>query len=559
MTLLGAYEPLRASRDAPPDPLRRPSTPAELHKWISDELGAHIPRNNVCPDHDAPFAFVADAFLNDISDAVVLGPRSGGKTRSLAHLHTANARWKPGHETTHYGAIMAQANRCRREYDRGIARPVFYDFSITRRGIPGGGYERTWASGSQIEILPGTEAQTQGPHPHVTTYDELEQGKRQPRENAKATVEAYTDPLSGEERVGQYIETSTRVTGLGLMQTALNEAAENKTPIYTWCVLETMRPCDGVSGPTCKGWSCPIAKWCIGDGEAAALHVCEDGGVHGRVVHADGWRSYEQIIAVFTRAGEDTWEAQHLCRKPESKALIYSPFSAANVTEFADYIPGAGPIWLSYDWGFTDNTHINLWQVRDGERPDGTRGLALYGFLELVGNQRSERDWVEDIVIAITETEGYDGPTVEEWKLIWQGRAKWPRPWPDVWPEISAGDPSAVQFRSELRAIGAGLVRDPKLTTHKVVSGQDTLRTLILAGGGRQLYLHPRCGATIHSLENYRAKMLPDGSFTEKPDPDPANHAFSHGCDGPRYMAWSERRRFGIGTGSSVDEGDAAT
>ena len=37
--------------------------------------------------------------------------------------------------------------------------------------------------------------------------------------------------------------------------------------------------------------------------------------------------------------------------------------------------------------------------------------------------------------------------------LVSRGAA-WPRPWPDTWPDAAAGDPSAVQFRFELKERG---------------------------------------------------------------------------------------------------------
>ena len=223
-----------------------PKTAKELHDWIRTHLGRSIPRYSVCDDHDAPFDFVGDVFLSEITDAVVLAARATGKTDDMAQLHLANGYFKPGFETTHFGAIAMQAQRCMTYYEGGLKRPIFWPEGVTTAGLVGGGKASRWANGGYLEILPATEAQTQGGHPHLTSLDELEQGKAQPRENAKSMAEEYTDPLTGEERVGQYIELSTRVTGLGLMQRAIDEAEERGTPVYTWCVLESMRPCDGV-------------------------------------------------------------------------------------------------------------------------------------------------------------------------------------------------------------------------------------------------------------------------------------------------------------------------
>ena len=798
------------------DPLAvYPETPEALGGWIETVTGQRIPAKPVCPDHDAPFQFVSDFFFNDVAEALVLAPRAGGKTFETAALHLANNYHKPGFEVSHIGAIETQAKRCYTYYGAGLRHP-----SLRAKAPSPHIRDTIWTNGSRIEILPGTEAQTQGGHPHLATYDELEQGKRQPYENAKSMPVEWTD-ARGRHR-GQFLATSTRQTSLGLMQRALDEAAENGTRIYEWClgadtsvetehgprpiqevrsgdrvyswhegrwglypvawsgytgtkrtlvitlsngreiratedhefrtvdgwqraghltagvsllglhqapqaaeaerrsqaqdhslqavlagrgvsppaapsmrmrggytapletlrrllpqgdsgaepvagiisrreargevmalssvkggaasygairrtgrgsegpgairhtrgglcdagetigyrglrgllardgygegegctaqahprvrglhtscaarlrdapvvaadtecveviairehglepvydltvpgahsfvaegvvvhncVFETMEPCDGKEGrPDCDKEACPLWKWC-----------------EGRAVNADGWRSRDEIIGLYNRVGIDTWEAQHLCIKPDAKALIYAPFSRANVTEEAEYVPGVGHLWVAYDWGFTDPTHIALIQEDDG---------IFYQFDELTGSNRSEREWVREIVKRFVALEGYEGPTFEEWEAIWLGRKPWPQPWPEAWPE-AAGDPSAVQFRAELKEHGIGAAPAAKVK-HNVEEGQDVLRAALLAGSDLRRYLvHPRCLLTIRAFSNYRARELADGSFDPRPDPDPANHAFSHGCDAARYLMWRLRRTLGITSGGSDD------
>lgn len=527
MTVL-APETLTAQRAALRVKTRRhdpfaayPKTPEALNAWIKETTGHHIPSAAVCPGHDAPFQFVSDFFFNEVSEGLVLANRAGGKTFDTATLHLANGYHKPGFETSHIGAIETQAKRCYSYYTAGLRHP-----KLRTRAPDPHIRDTLWSNNSRIEILPGTEAQTQGGHPHLATYDELEQGKRQPYENAKSMpVERL---YNGMRHRGQFLATSTRITSLGMMQRALDEAEANDTKVYQWCVFETMEPCDGQQGrPGCIAEECSLWQWC-----------------EGRAINADGWRSYEEIIGMYRRVGIDTWEAQHLCIKPDAKALIYAPFSRANITEEAEYVAGSGPLWLAYDWGFTDPTHIALLQQRDGE---------FYQFDEMVGSNRSEREWVRACVGRVVELDGYEGPTLEEWEVIWEHRKPWPRPWPEVWPE-AVGDPSAVQFRAELKEHGIGAA-PPGKVKHNVEEGQDVLRAAILSGSDlRRYHVHPRCKETIRSLGGYRAREMSDGSFDPRPDPDPANHSFSHGCDALRYLMWRLRRTLGLG-GRSDDNG----
>ena len=116
----------------------------------------------------------------------------------------------------------------------------------------------------------------------------------------------------------------------------------------------------------------------------------------------------------------------------------------------------------------------------------------------------------------------------------------WPRPWPDA-----AGDPSAVQFRFELKERGISAL-NPERVRHAVTSGQDVLRSLILSGeDSRRLFIHPRCTRTVEAFKNYRATELAEGIYDPRPDPGPSNHTFSHGTDQARCLCWTLRTAFG--------------
>ena len=233
---------------------------------------------------------------------------------------------------------------------------------------------------------------------------------------------------------------------------------------------------------------------------------------------------------------EHVFRELYFAEPAETLSLIYSPFGAENVTERADYVPGGGPVYVGYDWGFTDPTHIGLYQLRDG---------VLYQFDELVGAGRSEQSWVEDVLRRICALPGYRGPTVAEWAAVRRGDATLVH-WPECWPEAAAGDPSAVQLRSELKSYGIHAYA-LKRVCHPVTDGQDVLRALILSGEEhRRYFLHPRCAKTREALENYRATELGEGMFDPRPAPDAANHASSHGADQARYLAWALRARLGV-------------
>lgn len=543
-----------------------PQTDDELHAWLLEVTGYYVPRAAVVEGHKSPFQLIADFFFNRVTDAVALAGRETGKTTDTALLHLANSRWKPLHETIHYGATGTQASRCDTEYARALASPKYDAERPKRRGKQGGGSEYIAPDGHvAAEILPGTDTQTQGGHPHIVSFDEAEQSKYQPFTNAKGMPSEYRH--DGTSDVGQFLTLSTRQYRSGRMQVILDEAQAGGIPIYEWNVFESMEPCDGKDGRhACNGWECPLALWCMGgappDGseEAAEVpHECEEDDLpHGRAVHADGYRSYQQILTVYNRNNRETWEAQHLCIRPESSSLIYSTFSRANAPSPDDvsyYVEGEGRLLLAYDWGWTDNTIVTFIQEVDGLRPDGTMGLAWYVFGELVDNEHDGKWYADRVIERICALPDYEGPSPTHWGQMAAGKRKWPKggDMPEVWPAVVAGDPSAPQLRNAFRAAGIG-ARSAKAAKHEVAAGQQVLRAFIASGGGRRLYVDPvACPSTVQALERYGSKRLPDGSYTEMPDPSPENHIYSHPVDALRYLAWVSRRRFGITVDTAED------
>ena len=123
-----------------------------------------------------------------------------------------------------------------------------------------------------------------------------------------------------------------------------------------------------------------------------------------------GVLAQEEVEDARRNLSERVFRELYLAEPADSLTLIYSPFGPENVTEAAEYVKDTGRIYVGYDWGFTDPTHIGLYQYRDG---------ALYQFDELVGSGRSEASWVEEIVARITALPGYDGPTLDGWRKVW--------------------------------------------------------------------------------------------------------------------------------------------
>jgi len=488
----------------------RPTTDDALHAWIKDVLGLDIPRTSVCAGHAPPFDFIADMFFHREDNVIVLANRGGGKTLYTAILEITNSYWKAGFSTAHFGAIEKQAKRAYAYFKDFIRRKPFkLAIKETLQS------SSTFINGSTLEIIAASERGTQGAHTRFVAMDEIESANPVAYRNSLAIP---TEWLDGEiNRLGQYLVTSTRNTGTGLMAKVLNDAESTGARVYAYCILETAMGCD----ENCNAENCNLYKWSDGNSR-----------------NATGWLSHDAVNKFYTTVDEETWACQFLCKKPESKSFIYAPFTEdANVSERADYIPGAGALWIGGDYGFTDDTAILFGQIRDGR---------LFIFDEMCGNRTSEKDWSERTVKRITELPQYEGPDYEEWERAWK-TAIWPTRWPDEWPS-AAVDPSAVQLRYEFKERGIG-VKSPAKTKHQIVQGQAVVNAMFQLGphGLPRLVIHPRCVALIKSLQLLRSEAKPDGTYGDRPDTSPDNHKWSHAPDALRYLVWVTRGWYGLG------------
>lgn len=104
--------------------------------------------------HSSQIDFIAESFLEQVGNCIVLGNRSGGKTLAFATLLLLESLFKPGIELAHLGAIELQAKNCFKYYRSMISHRLFSN-NLSRRM---NSYSVTLKNGSQVNILGGTLA-----------------------------------------------------------------------------------------------------------------------------------------------------------------------------------------------------------------------------------------------------------------------------------------------------------------------------------------------------------------------------------------------------------------
>jgi hypothetical protein len=359
-----------------------PQTRDELHGWIKDELGLDIPRVAVCPDHQAPFEVLADLYFEvtldgDIVDAaLVMANRGGSKTFLIALLHYINSRFKPGVESCTFGAVEAQSFRAYNHLkgwiydDHGNKRPEIVS-SLMK--------ETYFTNGSKIEVLGSTPEAVNGPHPHKAHADEIELMREDTfTESRNMTVAGRTK--DGREITPQDILTSTRKGPSGRMQQLIDEIDDAKAKglkpprrMYAWCIFETaaqIKNCQVALGlnpddEDYQGCDChiiPRGEW--ENGKTRLLRdVCQ-----GRFYKSRGWQPKIEVEKQFRENDRITWETQQECRRPEMKWHYVPNWSDERhcIREF-EPDPLNGPIFLAVDWGGTNPSAVNWYQLLNYE------------------------------------------------------------------------------------------------------------------------------------------------------------------------------------------------
>lgn len=199
---------------------------------------------------------------------------------------------------------------------------------------------------------------------------------------------------------------------------------------------------------------------------------------------------------------------------------------STNVTEMADYRPGAGDVFWVWDDGYTGSIDPKTGLFTAGSQPavclwvQKRKTGRFVVFNESYKVKKVTRDHI-DHCIAVSREHGWPLPR----RVIYDGAS------PDVGAEMR---------RKKLSAVG---VRAP------IESGLNILRTRIAPdeNGVRLLLAHPRCRMLRYEINGYvynNAGIPID--------------ALNHGVDGLRYLVWHDEFG-GMGTadvaGYGVDDG----
>jgi hypothetical protein len=452
-----------------------------LADWLETMTGYAISRRASCPDHDAPFQWIADVFFGRANRVAVLGPRGGGKTLGSALLHWATGSTATDYEIAHFGGSMQQALQCQ-GYIKAIASQD--GISASLKEDPRATWVK-WSKGSTLTIHTATEKQASGGHPNRKQADEFDLWQW-------AVWQKFLGMgmSEGEEGI-QTIYTSTRSRRYGMMHNLLAEAHRRDIKVYRYCIWDVKAPCR-----ECLKGSCPLWDWCEGKHQKSEGHM-------PRAV----------IIDKALQMDGDTIRTELFCEEPSAVGLCWPDFDpiardeGSNVSVKAEYNP-EWPVFWGADDNYEEPACIGLWQE------DPHTGF-LHCFDEYYQAHRLPGERINDILEDTTR-------------------------WPYRRPEFCIPDATAVELIGALHREGIPTFA-PK--GYKRVEGVKIVRRWIRdARGRRMLLIHPRCVNVIRSIGKHHYKDMPAGPdgkarFSDEPE----KHSDDHGADMASYVCWVRR------------------
>lgn len=194
----------------------------------------------------------------------------------------------------------------------------------------------------------------------------------------------------------------------------------------------------------------------------------------------------------------------------QASGLVYPDWSDGppdgNVTEAADYVPGAGPVFWAVDDGYagTLDPHTRTWTANSHPR------------VFLLIQQRADGTFCQF-------SESYKVQSLSDQHIADMLALPYPR------PELAVVDKSAAELKGRLWAAGIQTMNGPASVEESV----KVFRALIApdTNGVRRWLVHPRCRFFRQEMASYRRDEA-TGNIVK---------AFDHGPDCARYLAFVKR------------------
>lgn len=223
---------------------RGPRTEEELWYLTQALWGHKIPRQKVCPDHDAPFDAFVTAYFSREPQILIHGSRGlSGKSRLLSILGLTKAAVL-GSDVNIVGGSLNQSQNIHdtiRDAWESEHAPTYLvkDAGATRIVL---------RNKAVIKPLTASQKTVRGPHPPFLLLDEIDEMDQAILDAALGQPMPQTN-WRGEKIKPQTTMSSTWQYPDKTFAEVYRRHQEENLPIYTWCYRETSNPIDGWLDP----------------------------------------------------------------------------------------------------------------------------------------------------------------------------------------------------------------------------------------------------------------------------------------------------------------------
>ena len=470
--------------------LRRkpPKTKRDLKNYVKVFLGVNVPDRKICHEHSSPMDYLWHTFRDTKTvawasspcmhgqdghatnaDAIVWANRAGGKTEIAAIATLLDCIFKPKCQVRILAGSGEQASRM---YDY-LVEFLYRGFQdvLTK---PPFKTKCHFKNGSSTEVLTQSARSVRGQHIQKLRCDEVELFDDEVYNAAKFTTQSKNGITAGMELI------STMHQPYGIMQKIVSSGMQHGTPIFKWCIWETIEKC---IDRNCS--QCPLWQDC-----------------RGKAKNAAGYLSIDDCITQMRRASRAGWEAEMLCKRPSRENVVFDEFDSAIHVQPVTFNPDL-PLYRTLDFGFV-NPFVCLWiQVdEDGKIFVIDEYVRSRATINIHAEEMKRRTPISEDKMAAT----FCDPAGK-----------------------SVNDVTGTSTVRELRSHGI----EVRFRKSGILEGIELIRRAIRSGDGQSsLVISPKCRCLIEAMESYHYPQAGSNS-NELPLKD---GVYDHPIDALRYF-----------------------
>lgn len=402
---------------------------------------------------------------------VAMANRTGGKTLDFAILNLLDLMANDNCEVASLAAIQPQAQRCYRYMMQFMKRSKFCTELLKGDPTMSKSY---FKNNSLMEILVATISGVNSPHPQKVKMDEVDLIPWFILQQAFSMVQTK------EGVPGVMVLGSTRKFSQGPMQRLITQG---NAKLYAWCIWEVV-----------ESFPKELA-------EQEYIRSVFGEKLPEKIVEADGYYKWDDLIEIFQRLDIDIWETEWECKRPQTQGLVYPRYDdTLNIEKDFKLDKEWKQIYVFEDFGYAkDHPDVILFAQVDMAKQEVIIFDELYS--HLIGT---------DTIIENAKAK------LAEWGLSIFDLSGW------------IGDPHGLT--EQMDRYNKGLPMIEKVDEAPLYLLKNSIPHVRKFIDDRRLRITANCQGLRAELMSYSKRKLPDGTFSD--DPEKQN---DHGPDALRY------------------------